>query len=225
MEEEYVQEHILTDSIVIVAPVGGCLTSSRCLAIGPYTFNEVRCIRPILLNRKNALFAGLGSTNDESRQLTAVTGHRRPRIRAPLYGSAGGLQSWFGDLRSTTATDLDAALLRSRQRRLCALRNHSGRVRQRPLRTQIANAHWKVSRSCHIRASCCAEDRIADLEAGAQLYREKAERADLCALSPFIRRLARPLSERERDAHCGIAYFVGEHAILDRARQHHTADA
>jgi hypothetical protein len=133
MEEEYVQEHILTDSIVIVAPVGGCLTSSRCLAIGPYTFNEVRCIRPILLNRKNALFAGLGSTNDESRQLTAVTGHRRPRIRAPLYGSAGGLQSWFGDLRSTTATDLDAALLRSRQRRLCALRNHSGRVRQRPL--------------------------------------------------------------------------------------------
>jgi hypothetical protein len=93
------------------------------------------------------------------------------------------------------------------------------------LRTQIANAHWKVSRSCHIRASCCAEDRIADLEAGAQLYREKAERADLCALSPFIRRLARPLSERERDAHCGIAYFVGEHAILDRARQHHTADA
>ena len=72
MEEEYVQEHILTDSIV--APVGGCLTSSRCLAIGPYTFNEVRCIRPILLNRKNALFAGLGSTNDKSRQLTAVTG-------------------------------------------------------------------------------------------------------------------------------------------------------
>jgi hypothetical protein len=67
--------------------------------------------------------------------------------------------------------------------------------------------------------------RMADLEAGAQLPREKAERAGLCALSPFIRRLARPLSEGERDAHCGIAYFVGEHAILDRARQHHTANA
>jgi hypothetical protein len=47
----------------------------------------------------------------------------------------------------------------------------------------------------------------------------------LRALSPLIRRLARPLSERQRDAHCGIAYFVGEHAILDRARQHHTANA
>src|ERR1700735_1648616 len=47
----------------------------------------------------------------------------------------------------------------------------------------------------------------------------------LRALSPLIRRLARPLSERERDAHCGFAYFVGEHAILDRARQHHTANA
>jgi hypothetical protein len=34
------------------------LTSSRCLAIGPYTFNEVRRIRPIVLNRKNALFRG-----------------------------------------------------------------------------------------------------------------------------------------------------------------------
>jgi hypothetical protein len=34
----------------------------------------------------------------------------------------------------------------------------------------------------------------------------------------------RPLSERQRDAHCGFAYFVGEHAILDRARQHHTAN-
>jgi hypothetical protein len=57
MEEEYVQEHILTGSIF--APVGRCLTSSRCLAIGPYTFNEVGCIRPIVLNRKNALFAAL----------------------------------------------------------------------------------------------------------------------------------------------------------------------
>ena len=47
----------------------------------------------------------------------------------------------------------------------------------------------------------------------------------LRALSPLIRRSARPLSERQRDAHCGIAYFVGEHAILDRARQHHTANA
>jgi hypothetical protein len=36
---------------------------------------------------------------------------------------------------------------------------------------------------------------------------------------------ARPLSERQGDAHCGFAYFVGEHAILDRARQHHTANA
>jgi hypothetical protein len=53
MEEEYVQEHILTGSIV--APVGGCLTSSRCLAIGPYTFNEVRCIRPsCLIARKRS---------------------------------------------------------------------------------------------------------------------------------------------------------------------------
>ena len=57
MEEEYVQEYILTGSIV--APVGGCFTSSRCLAMGPYTFNDVRCIRPIVLNRKNALFAAL----------------------------------------------------------------------------------------------------------------------------------------------------------------------
>src|SRR4029077_9707499 len=47
----------------------------------------------------------------------------------------------------------------------------------------------------------------------------------LRALSPLIRRWARPLSERQRDAHCGFAYFVGEHAILDRARQHHTTNA
>jgi hypothetical protein len=45
-------------------------------------------------------------------------------------------------------------------------------------------------------ASCRAEHRIADLKAGAQFYREKAERAGLCALSPFIRQLARPLPER-----------------------------
>jgi hypothetical protein len=47
----------------------------------------------------------------------------------------------------------------------------------------------------------------------------------LRALSPLIRRSVRPLSERQGDAHCGFAYFVGEHAILDRARQHHTANA
>jgi len=129
-----------------------------------------------------------------------------------FYGSAGGLQN------------LGAALLRSRQRRLCTLRNHSGRVRQRPLRTQIANAHWIVGRSGHIsfvlrrRSDCRPRGWSA-------AYREKPKRAGLCAVSPFIRRLARPLSERQRDAHCGIAYFVGEHAILDRARQHHTANA
>ncbi|MGX9431624.1 MULTISPECIES: hypothetical protein [Bradyrhizobium] len=33
------------------------------------------------------------------------------------------------------------------------------------------------------------------------------------------------MSERQRDAHCGFAYFVGEHAILDRASQHHTSNA
>jgi len=47
----------------------------------------------------------------------------------------------------------------------------------------------------------------------------------LRALSLLIRRSARPLSERQRDAHRGFAYFVGEHAILDRARQYHTANA
>ena len=53
----------------------------------------------------------------------------------------------------------------------------------------------------------------------------KTLNAILRALSLFIRRSARPLSERQRDAHCGFAYFVGEHAILDRARQHHSANA
>jgi hypothetical protein len=37
----------------------------------------------------------------------------------------------------------------------------------------------------------------------------------LCALSPFIRRFSLPLSERERDFHCGIAHLVREHAVVD----------
>jgi hypothetical protein len=47
----------------------------------------------------------------------------------------------------------------------------------------------------------------------------------LRSLSPLVRRSARPLSERQRDGHCSFAYFIGEHGIFNRARQHHTANA
>ena len=163
-----------------------------------------------------------GLTPPQVRKSTIRTVGSKGRLRSAT-SPIGVLQGCFGDLRSTIATDLDAALLRSRQRRLCAHRNHSGRVRQRPLRTQIANAHCEQELSHQLRAA--PKIGLQALRLERSFVREKAERAGLCALSPFIRRLARPLSERERDAHCGIAYFVGEHAILDRARQHHTANA
>jgi hypothetical protein len=132
------------------------------------------------------------------------TGGRRSRARRVASPTAAGLQQrgegHEGAVRRSPGFHLDLRLISS-----------TSSARSRPLalvRFQVLNT-----------------SRTAAGPGSGKPRPTRTQPGGLRALSPLTRRSARPLSERQRDGHCGFAYFVGEHAILDRARQHHSANA
>jgi hypothetical protein len=77
----------------------------------------------------------------------------------------------------------------------------------------------------HFRANLTPTAQTVEPRSGVNAMHAVTQVVRSVATRHSFGRSARPLSEPQRDAHCGFAYFVGEHAILDRARQHHTANA